>query len=133
MVNACNPHYIDRASSESCAWTEGFADAVAAKVLGDRQYVYPDANKAPAPFEPSGCTAGQQCAWPGGRATQGNVGAAMLDLWAADGGWNSGFAAMATEVSPGVKAYFAHRYPSPGSTVTGIYDRHGLQENTGVL
>ncbi len=133
-VTACNPHYMNQASSESCAWTEGFADAVAGKVLGDRQYVYPDSNVAPAPFEPSGCTPapGEDCFWTGGRATQGNVAAAMLDFWVADGGWNSGFAAMANQVSPTVKAYYEHRYPSPSTTVRDIYSQHGLQYTNNV-
>ncbi|MEV5003439.1 hypothetical protein [Nocardioides sp. LML1-1-1.1] len=133
-VNACDPHYMDQASSESCAWTEGFADAVAGKVLGDRRYVYADANVAPSPFEPTDCTPtpGGDCFWTGGRATQGNVAAAMLDFWAADGGWNSGFAAMASQTSATVKAYYEHRYPSPSSTVSGIYSKHGLQYTNNV-
>ncbi|WP_410657013.1 hypothetical protein [Amycolatopsis sp. lyj-112] len=41
-VDRCNPHYVEKSSSESCAWTEGFADAVAAYALGDYRYVYED-------------------------------------------------------------------------------------------
>ncbi|MEV5003440.1 hypothetical protein [Nocardioides sp. LML1-1-1.1] len=131
-VTACNPHYINKPSSESCAWTEGFADAVAAHVLGDRRYVYSSGFSYPlhrtdcTPAEPRGC------AFDGGRATQGNVGSALLDLWDAEGGWRHSFAAMATQVSPDVQAYYEHRYPFPSRRVRAIHDRWTLQETNGV-
>ncbi|MDJ0343033.1 hypothetical protein QMK19_24785 [Streptomyces sp. H10-C2] len=38
----CENHTFDIAGSKGCAWTEAFADAVAAYVLGDYRYVYSD-------------------------------------------------------------------------------------------
>jgi hypothetical protein len=35
----CSPHFIQRASSTGCAWTEGFADWYQAAVYNDPQYV----------------------------------------------------------------------------------------------
>ncbi|MFC7616735.1 metalloprotease [Actinokineospora soli] len=59
-VTNCNPHYVELSSSTSCAWTEGFADAVAAYVLGDYRYVH-DSGESDSfvngPDTPAGTTA----------------------------------------------------------------------------
>lgn len=121
-VTDCSPHYVDQPSSPSCAWTEGFADAVAAHVLGDRRFVSPDGTSTA--FE-----AGGGAPWPGGDSTQGDVGAALLDLWALPGareGWAASVAFMTGRPSADLGAYVADRYPRRPAAVTRILSRHGI-------
>ncbi|MFD6700961.1 MULTISPECIES: hypothetical protein [unclassified Microbacterium] len=121
VVN-CDTHYIDTPSSPSCGWTEGFADAVAAQVLGDRVYVSDSGEVSP--FEESVGTA-----WAGGDSTQGNVAATLLDLWALQEkgeGWASSIAFMTGHPSADLGAYIADRYPQRPATVSDILRRHGI-------
>ncbi|MFJ6518281.1 RICIN domain-containing protein [Streptomyces filamentosus] len=71
-VDNCNPHYIHKASSETCAWTEGFADATAAYVLDDFDYVHPDGSRVSFLYGPG---------WEVGDQVQGNVAASLLRFW----------------------------------------------------
>ncbi|MFI1577555.1 hypothetical protein [Embleya sp. NPDC020630] len=80
-ITDCNPHFIEKAGSGSCAWTEGFADSAAAYLLGDYRYVWPNG-------------AGRNFTYTTGRHTgdqvQGNVDGSLLDLWNnLDGGWTA--------------------------------------------
>lgn len=79
-VTNCNPHFIQRVSSATCAWTEGFGDSVAAYLLGDQRYVFPDGSSYP-------FTAAAN--WQTGDQVQGNVDGALLQLWnQVDGSWD---------------------------------------------
>lgn len=115
----CDPHYIERRSSPTCAWTEGFADAVAAYVLGDRRYV--DETGAFTSLENDAGTPG----WDPGDAVQGRVGSSLLDLWAEDGpdggDWNRTLRLMAAEPSDDFREYFTVDRPkaSPPLSTTG--------------
>ncbi|MFD8497001.1 metalloprotease [Amycolatopsis sp. NPDC059657] len=116
-VTGCNPHYIERSSSTSCAWTEGFADAVAAYALGDYRYVYD--NGYSYSFVNDAATPG----WDRGDTVQGRVGSSLLDLWASngpDGGnWDKTIALMTRQFSQNFREYFTVDRPAAGLPVTG--------------
>ena len=103
-VTRCNPHYINKSSSTSCAWTEGFADAVAAYVLHDYRFVFPDGQEVSIKNDPDTPD------WDQGDAVQGRVGASLLDLWAAngpDGGnWDRTIDLMSREFSQDFREHF---------------------------
>ena len=119
VVTNCNPHYINRSSSTSCAWTEGFADAVAAYLLGDYRYVFDDGSAISIKNDAN--TAG----WDQGDTVQGRVGASLLDFWAAggpDGGnWDRDIDLMSREFSQNFKEYFTVDRPNavPALSTTG--------------
>ncbi|WP_410569368.1 metalloprotease [Amycolatopsis sp. cmx-4-61] len=129
-VTNCNPHYITKASSTSCAWTEGFADAVAAYSMGDYRYVYDDGN------ETSIANDKNSAGWDQGDTVQGRVGASLLDFWAVngpDGGnWNRDIDLMSRQSSQDFKDYFTVARPSavPALSTTGtaktIIDGHTI-------
>ncbi|MFJ6618144.1 RICIN domain-containing protein [Kitasatospora sp. NPDC091335] len=68
----CAPTYIWAAGNRSCAWVEGFANAVAAYLLGDNRYVWSNGNSTEFTYG-SG--------WDSGDAVSGNVAGSLLDLW----------------------------------------------------
>ncbi|TDD45675.1 metalloprotease [Kribbella antibiotica] len=116
-VSGCNPHYIEQASSTSCAWTEGFADAVAAYTLGDYRYV--DDSGASTSLRNDPDTAD----WDAGDKVQGRVGSSLLDLWAPDGpdggNWDRTIELMSDEFSQNFREYFVSDRPAGGLSTTG--------------
>ncbi|MFE3649166.1 metalloprotease [Streptomyces sp. NPDC059152] len=110
QTTQCSTHWVDRASSETCSWTEAFADAAAAYVLGDYRYVGP--NGLPISFV-HGPT------YDDGDTVQGNVGGSLLDLWRnVDGGtWNRTIALLSTHNISTFREYFTLR--STANLVTG--------------
>ncbi|MEV0650184.1 hypothetical protein AB0I28_33485 [Phytomonospora sp. NPDC050363] len=72
----CEIHYIEEHTSPTCAWVEGFPDALAAYASGDDRYVYEDGIEAPL----DGSTS-----WATGEAVQGRVAGTLVDLWAPNG------------------------------------------------
>ncbi|BDM74443.1 hypothetical protein HEK616_79300 (plasmid) [Streptomyces nigrescens] len=102
QVTRCIRHWVDKASSETCAWTEAFADSAAAYVLGDYRYVGP--NGIPISFA-HGPT------YDDGDTVQGNVGGSLLDLWRnVDGGtWNRTIALLSTHNISTFREYFTLR------------------------
>jgi hypothetical protein len=119
VVTGCNPHYIEKSSSTSCAWTEGFADAVAAYVLGDYRFVFDNGTSFSIVNGPT--TPG----WDKGDTVQGRVGGSLLDFWAAngpDGGnWDRTIDLMSREFSQDFKEHFTVDRPIavPPLTTTG--------------
>ncbi|MDH6710122.1 hypothetical protein P3T27_006871 [Kitasatospora sp. MAA19] len=112
-VANCNPHYIDKASSGSCAWVEGFADSTAAYLLGDYRYVWPDGGSYAFTY-----TTG----WHTGDQVQGNVDGSLLDLWKnVDGGWNGTIALMTAHTQSTFADYFKAGRPAanPPLSTTG--------------
>jgi hypothetical protein len=105
-VTKCEHHSVDTPSSASCAWTEGFADAVAAHLLGDRRYVAGEgwSDQLDGPDGRGGAP------WPGGDQTQGNVSASLLDLWALDGGWDDDLRFMTSQSSGTFHDFFTADY-----------------------
>ncbi|GAA2146494.1 hypothetical protein GCM10009760_36340 [Kitasatospora kazusensis] len=113
QVTGCSPHYIDQASSASCAWTEGFADAAAAYLLKDYRYVWPDGSSQSFTYATG---------WQTGDQVQGNVDGSLLDMWNnIDGGWDRTVSVMTTR-QPGTFAdYFKTGRPAanPPLATTG--------------
>lgn len=120
-VTRCSPHWVDKASSGTCAWTEAFADAAAAYVLGDYRYV--GENGIPTSFA-HGPT------YDDGDTVQGNVGGSLLDLWRTrDGGtWNRTIAMLTEHHISTFRAYFALR--SAARLDTGRPARQILRNHT---
>ena len=112
-VTNCNPHYIEKASSATCAWTEGFADAVAAYLLGDERYVWPDGSSYP-------FTAA--AGWQTGDHVQGNVGGSLLQLWnQVDGSWDRSITTLASHTPATFADWFKNVRPTavPPLSTTG--------------
>ncbi|MGW8885648.1 metalloprotease [Streptomyces sp. NPDC055749] len=129
-VTDCSSHYVDKHSSTTCAWSEGFADAVAAYVLDDYRYVDEDGGETG--FENSGDTPG----WDAGDTVQGRVGSSLLDLWAQDGpdggDWDGTVRLMTREMSDDFREYVTEDRPkaspplSTGEEVMDILARHTI-------
>jgi hypothetical protein len=115
-VTNCNPHYINKTSSTSCAWTEGFADSVAAYNLGDYRYVYDDGSTTSITNDPN------TPSWDQGDTVQGRVGASLLNLWATnrpDGGnWARTIDLMSRESRQNFKDYFTTDRPNAAPTLS---------------
>ncbi|MGW7285801.1 metalloprotease [Streptomyces sp. NPDC054847] len=128
-VTGCNPHFVEKKSSDTCAWTEGFADAVAAYALNDYRYVSEDGGSVS--FLNDSTTPG----WAEGDEVQGRVSSSLLDLWAdADGGtWNDTIAAMTKTVnrSSDFYDYFTRVRKNASLSTTGtaedIIRRHTIK------
>lgn len=112
-VTNCNPHFIEKASSATCAWTEGFADAVAAYLLGDQRYVFPDGFSYPFTHA---------VGWQTGDHVQGNVGGALLRLWnQVDGSWDRTIKTLASNTPATFADWFKNVRPTavPPLSTTG--------------
>ncbi|TGB10813.1 metalloprotease [Streptomyces sp. MZ04] len=112
----CDPHFIEKRSSTTCAWTEGFADATAAYVLGDYRYV--DETGGETSLENDATTPD----WDPGDEVQGRVGSSLLDLWAKDGpdggNWKRTLRLMAAEPSDDFREYFTVDRPEANPPLT---------------
>ncbi|WP_051969662.1 RICIN domain-containing protein [Kitasatospora azatica] len=103
-ITNCSPHYINLASSGTCAWAEGFADSTAAYLLGDHRYVWPNGSSYSFTY-----TTG----WNTGDQVQGNVDGSLLDLWNnLDDGWNSTINVMAAQTPSTFAEYFKTDRPT---------------------
>lgn len=112
-VTNCSPHFIQRVSSATCAWTEGFGDSVAAYLLGDQRYVFPDGSS-------SSFTAG--AFWQTGDQVQGNVDGALLQLWnQVDGSWDRTITGLASHTPATFADWFKNVRPTavPPLSTTG--------------
>ncbi|WP_439681086.1 RICIN domain-containing protein [Embleya sp. MST-111070] len=112
-VTGCNPHYIDKASSGTCAWAEGFADSAAAYLLGDYRYVWPNGDSRSFTYSTG---------WDTGDRVQGNVDGSLLDLWNnLDGGWNGTISVLTTHTPSTFADYFKGVRPAanPPLATTG--------------
>ncbi|MFD8482999.1 RICIN domain-containing protein [Kitasatospora sp. NPDC059673] len=112
-VTNCNPHYIQYTSSATCAWTEGFADSVAAYLEGDQRYVWPDGSSYP-------FTAAS--GWQTGDQVQGNVDGALLQLWnQVDGSWDRTIATLTSHTPATFADWFRNVRPTatPPLSTTG--------------
>ncbi|GHE76240.1 RICIN domain-containing protein [Streptomyces vinaceus] len=104
LVQNCRQHFVPWVSSETCAWSEGFADAVAAYLLGDSRYVHPDGTSERFTYGAS---------WQVGDQVQGNVGGSLLDLWrGVDNGMAKTLTALTTQRPDTFSGYFNTVRPS---------------------
>ncbi|WP_079143092.1 hypothetical protein [Streptomyces noursei] len=120
-ITHCSPHWVNKASSESCAWAEAFADSAAAYVLGDYHYV--GDNGISISFA-------HDSTYDDGDSVQGNVGGSLLDLWrTVDGGtWNRTIALLSTHHVSTFREYFTLR--SSTNLETGGMAHRILQNHT---
>ncbi|MGW4383033.1 RICIN domain-containing protein [Kitasatospora sp. NPDC004531] len=110
-VANCGAHTIPQAYSDTCSWTEAFADSVAAYVLGDQRYVW--STGWDQPFVPS-------TGWQTGDRVQGNIDGALLQLWTqVDGNWNGTIASMAAATTSTFSDWFKNVRPANGLSTTG--------------
>ncbi|MGX7827126.1 RICIN domain-containing protein [Actinokineospora sp. 24-640] len=112
-ITNCNPHYIPYASSATCAWTEGFGDAVAAYLLGDNRYVFPDGDSYPFTHA---------AGWHTGDHVQGNVAGSLLKLWnQVDGSWDRTIKTLAANTPSTFADWFKNVRPTatPPLSTTG--------------
>ncbi|MFF0393309.1 RICIN domain-containing protein [Kitasatospora sp. NPDC004615] len=112
-VTNCNPHYVNTASSATCSWTEAFADSLAAYLEGDQRYVW--SNGSSMQF-----TAG--AGWQTGDQVQGNVDAALLQLWnTVDGSWDRTISTLSSHTPATFSDYFRNVRPTaaPPLSTTG--------------
>ncbi|MFE6738635.1 metalloprotease [Streptomyces tubercidicus] len=116
-VTGCTNHTFNKISSATCAWSEGFADAVAAYTLGDYRYVFKGGTSYD--FTNDQNTAG----WDKGDQVQARVSSSLLDLWASggpDGGnWNKTISVMTNHQSSDFHDYFVNGRPTGGLSTTG--------------
>jgi hypothetical protein len=116
----CGDHFYDKVIAKGCAWTEGFADAVAAYSLGDYRYVYPDGQFYDLHND-------RNTPWPKGDAVQGRIASSLLDLWAKDGpdggNWNKTIQLMTDHRSQDFHDYFTVGRPKAGLPTTGAAKR----------
>ncbi|WP_435603872.1 metalloprotease [Streptomyces sp. bgisy130] len=115
-VTGCDGHTFNKISSATCAWSEGFADAVAAYTLGDYRYVFKGGSSFD--FTNDQNTVG----WDQGDQVQGRVSSSLLDLWASagDGGnWNKTISVMTDYQSDDFHDYFVNDRPNGGLSTTG--------------
>ncbi|MFJ5634700.1 metalloprotease [Streptomyces goshikiensis] len=114
QVTNCNPHPMEKRTSETCALWEGFPDAIAAYAMGDRRYVY--SGSAVLDFDK---TEG----WQTGDQVEGRVAGALLDLWATggpDGGtWDRTIDSMITSHPGTFRDYWLGARPAAGLPVSG--------------
>ncbi len=123
-VVGCDDHTADKASSPTCAWTEGFADAAAAYVLGDDRYVFPDGGSVA--FGPDADTT----QWDSGGDVQGRVAGALLQIWKdVDGGdWRSTLGVLGRNVHT-IGDYYRERVrvdPAEGTAIRAILAAHTI-------
>ncbi|WP_435190673.1 metalloprotease [Streptomyces sp. bgisy126] len=113
-VTNCSPHPMDKRTSATCALWEGFPDALAAHVMGDRRYVYSDGTVLD--FD-------KTQGWENGDQVEGRVAGALLDLWAPggpDGGtWDRTVEALGKTHPATFRDYFLTARPTTGLPVTG--------------
>ncbi|WP_052663566.1 hypothetical protein [Psychromicrobium lacuslunae] len=115
VVTNCAEHTHAKATSTSCAWTEGWADAVAAWALGDTRYVFDDGKYIDLVGHPE---------WQQGAAVQGRVAAALLQLWAGPdaGSWDKTISLMTGKVVSCFSEYYQAR-PAAGLANTAAVEK----------
>ncbi|KNB50877.1 hypothetical protein AC230_20000 [Streptomyces caatingaensis] len=108
-VTNCSPHYVDRTSSTTCGWTEGYADAVAFHTFKDTTMTW--GNGSSVNLANDRTTRGMD--W--GDACEARVATALTDLWAqVDGGWTRSNTMMSRERSSTLREYFLTDRPAHG-------------------
>ncbi|KOG60287.1 hypothetical protein ADK76_15615 [Streptomyces griseoflavus] len=125
QVSNCSPHYVNRASSASCGWTEGFADAVSFHTFNDTTYYW--GNGASMNLANDRSTSGIDQ----GDACEARVATALVDLWSqVDGGWLKSNAMMARNPQSSFREYFVTDRPAygldTGSKARGILWKHTI-------
>ncbi|MEV4738944.1 mycolysin [Streptomyces sp. NPDC049555] len=118
QVSNCSPHYVDRTSSTSCAWTEGFANAVAFHTFNDTTYYWGNGGSLDLANDRStrGIDPGDAC--------EARVATTLVDLWSqVDGGWTKSNTMMSRNPQSSFREYFVTDRPAHGlDTGTKAHD-----------
>ncbi|MFE1771404.1 mycolysin [Streptomyces sp. NPDC059008] len=125
-VSNCSPHYVNRTSSTSCGWTEGFANAVAFHTFNDTTYYWGNGSSLNLANDRSttGIDAGDAC--------EARVATALVDLWSkVDGGWTKSNTMMSRTWQSSFREYFVDDRPDygldSGTTARNILYNHTIQ------
>ncbi|GAB2746881.1 RICIN domain-containing protein [Kitasatospora kifunensis] len=124
-VTNCSPHSVPKASSDTCAWTEGFADATAAYIEGDYRYVWSSGSSQDFTYNAA-------AGWDSGDQVQGNVDGALLDLWRdqnLDQNWDQTLSALTANDVSNFSQYFRTARPAVGLS-TGTAALNHLSDHT---
>ncbi|UNO41030.1 mycolysin [Streptomyces sp. MST-110588] len=124
QVSNCSPHYVNRTSSASCGWTEGFADAVAFHTFNDTTYYWGNGGSQDLANDrsTSGIDPGDAC--------EARVATALVDLWSqVDGGWVKSNSMMARDPQSSFREYFVTDRPAYGLD-TGTKARNIIWKHT---
>ncbi|AOP51320.1 hypothetical protein SL103_18550 [Streptomyces lydicus] len=126
QVSNCSPHYVNRTSSTSCGWTEGFANAVAFHTFNDTTYYWGNGSSMNLANNRStnGIDPGDAC--------EARVATALVDLWSqVDGGWTKSNAMMSRTGQSSFREYFVNDRPvyglDSGSKARNILFNHTIQ------
>ncbi|WP_240167389.1 mycolysin [Streptomyces noursei] len=123
-VTNCSPHYVNRTSSTTCGWTEGFADAVAFHTFKDTVMTW--GNGSSMSLANDRTTRGID--W--GDACEARVATALVDLWSqVDGGWTRSNTMMSRERQSTFREYFLTDRPAYGLD-SGAKARNVLYNHT---
>ncbi|WP_406263159.1 hypothetical protein OHT93_00755 [Streptomyces sp. NBC_00191] len=113
----CAGHQIWIALSTECAWTEGFANAVAGSVKGDNLFVWPSGSSV-SMMNSTWFNSGQPNSstnWHNGDAVEGRVAGSLIDLWnQVDGGQASTINLLRTQGQWSFGEYFKDDRPVNG-------------------
>ncbi|MFG3114255.1 mycolysin [Streptomyces sp. NPDC048197] len=125
-VSNCSPHYVNRTSSTSCGWTEGFANAVAFHTFNDTTYYWGNGSSMNLANDraTNGIDPGDAC--------EARVATSLVDLWSqVDGGWTKSNTMMSRTWQSSFREYFVNDRPDygldSGSTARNILYRHTIQ------
>ncbi|MFI9203962.1 mycolysin [Streptomyces sp. NPDC053048] len=125
-VTNCSPHYVNRASSTSCGWTEGFANAVSFHTFNDTTYYWGNGNSMNLANDrtTTGIDRGDAC--------EARVATALLDLWSqVDGGWTRSNTMMSKTWQSSFREYFLTDRPDygldSGAKARNILYNHTIQ------
>ncbi|MFH8404451.1 mycolysin [Streptomyces sp. NPDC018019] len=126
QVSNCSPHYVNRASSVSCGWTEGFADAVSFHTFNDTTYYWGNGSSMNLANDRStyGIDPGDAC--------EARVATALVDLWSQiDGDWTRSNTMMSRNPQSSFREYFLADRPAygldNGQRARGILYNHTIQ------
>ncbi len=109
---SCANHQIHIASNMGCAWTEGFANALAGYIKGDDRFVWPDGSWISLMNTTwfNSWYAVSSTNWNDGDAVEGRVAGSMIDLWRnVDGGPNSTITLLSNYTQSTFFEYFNER------------------------
>ncbi|WP_030682409.1 hypothetical protein [Streptomyces rimosus] len=126
QVSNCSPHYVNRSSSASCGWTEGFADAVSFHTFNDTTYYWGNGSSMNLANDraTNGIDPGDAC--------EARVATALVDLWSqVDGGWMKSNTMMSRNAQSSFREYFVSDRPAygldTGSKARSILYKHTIQ------
>ncbi|OLR93171.1 hypothetical protein [Actinokineospora bangkokensis] len=133
-----SPHYLRAKTGVSCAWTEGFANALAGYAMGDGMFFWPNGASinlmTTTPYNPNGPADNTNVE--DGDQVECRVAGALIDLWRkVDGGPTPTFANMVANRSSTFKEWFTADRPATGLDVSAatrdLVHTHTIDYRTG--